>query len=224
MVELHIVPDSEADENGEPLASLGHNGPPPDVLPPSDARPSEAQAEYCAAIKGHVDELMAVALARAGTKKTKKWGASFHRMLLLGIACDIEIARRLPAQEETSHEKDRRQLLERLRKSFTEERDRDVHIATMVGTPELAQDAIARYDYRVSLLEAEFAYPARTTTFRFIAAACCGTLQGSTSAPSGRFDRMGEERSCRCACRRFASPRRRQYVRRIGSDGAGRPI
>ena len=166
MVELHIVPDSEADENGEPHASLGHNGPPPDVLPPSDARPSEVQAEYCAAINGHINELMAVALARAGTKK---WGASFHRTSLLGVACDIEVARKLPAQEETSHEKDRRQWIKDGLKDAREERDKNVHIATMMGDPELARNAIARYDYRVSLLEAEFAYPARTTTFRFIA-------------------------------------------------------
>ena len=115
MIELVVNDDS-------PM--LGHNsGPPldtPEILPPSDARPSESDAKYWSAVNDHIDELMAVAEARAGTKK---WGSSFQRTSLLGIAGDIEIARKLPKSEERELRK-RPPSLDRARAKNTEGRAR----------------------------------------------------------------------------------------------------
>ena len=161
MIELVVNNDS-------PM--LGHNsGPPldtPEILPPSDARPSEFDAKYWSAVNDHIDELMAVAEARAGTKK---WGSSFQRTSLLGIAGDIEIARKLPKSEERELEKDRRLWIERGRKILRDERDEDVRISVAMGDPELGDIASARYERRIALLEAEFARPERITTARFLA-------------------------------------------------------
>ena len=173
---LRLVTD---DEDGEPHAPLlGHNGPPPDVLPPSDARPSESDAAYWANVNGHIDELRAVAASASKQKargawtydKEKPWGALIDRVSLLGVACDIEVAnkdaKRLTATNETARERERRLLLQRLRKSFEAERNDDADIAKMIACPELAAISSARYASRVASLSS-FDYPNRT--FRFIA-------------------------------------------------------
>ena len=171
---LRLVTDDDEPEASSPL--LGHNGPPPDdapdILPPSDIRPSESEAAYNAAIASHVAELAAVAQSHA---KRKAWSARLDRQSLLGVAIDIEVARQLPKQHETQREAKRRLRLDHMLLDIAEERDWNIALATQMGDEQSAREAVARYEYRVKLLEAEFKYPDRSTTFRYIAA---GVLKG----------------------------------------------
>lgn len=157
MVELYVVKN----EDDEPLPSLGHNGPPPDVLPPCNARPSETDAE----LRAHLDELMAVAQARAGRMK---WGARLDRATLYPLATAIETAKRLAPSEETAARSRRRLTLKHLREELEGERDWNVHVASVVDDPELAASALAKFDAQMALFPV-FENAPRCSTFPFIA-------------------------------------------------------
>lgn len=163
---LKLVPDAPEDEQ---LPALGDNGGPPldalAILPPSDKRPSAAEAQIVA----HIDGITAVARVHAGTKP---WGARLDQAALYPIAVAIEtaieVAKRQKPRGETALDKKLRLTLKQLRAILKQKHDGRVNDALAMREPEIAADARAVFDMQMSLMPV-FDNAPRISMFPFIA-------------------------------------------------------